>query len=188
MRLALAAVTAALFVSSDLSAAANPGMHVLVVGDSIACGLGPLLQSIASHDSSKVEVECKEGTHISDWNDGRLEEHVMHMPDYPDALVVFLGTNDSTEHKAPDVHRILRVARDYRLPCVWVGPTDVGGKQAPLNGPLEDAVRTQCSYLNVNEAQIPLRADKVHPSPAGAWKLSKLVWAGLRLVVFPPKE
>lgn len=166
------------------AAAPKPvGRHVLIVGDSEACAVRPLAQRIFNEEAQKklvptdsVSVECKGGTTVQYWGvQGHLKEALQKHPN-PDVVIVFLGTNHYGQNKAPDPTIVLDGIENSGAQCVWVGNTAVDGRRWRINSLIRDAVTPRCTYFDTEAAGIPL-ADNAHPTPQGAIKWLRLVWA-----------
>jgi hypothetical protein len=165
----------ALCTVSLTAQAAKPQRHALIIGDSEACAVYPYARTMGD----QVSVECTKSTRVEWWAEGRFQQALDKHPD-ADTVVVFLGTNDYYDTRAPDVKPILDAVSNRHLACVWAGNTPVHGrKHWPINEMLRAAVVPTCSYFDTEAAGIQLLPDEVHPTPEGAAKWIRKVWSAL---------
>jgi hypothetical protein len=160
--------------------------HVLIVGDSEACTVGPYVRTTVAlinqeNDEPRddVHVACKGGTVVQYWGAGGHMQAALREFPHPDDILIFLGTNHYWQKQAPTTASITNFLDS--ADCIWVGNTAVHGQHWAINGLIRDAVTPRCTYFDTEAADISL-ADGVHPTPAGAVRWLRLVWATI-----PPK-
>jgi lysophospholipase L1-like esterase len=169
------------FPDAALEVQAVSPRHVLILGDSEACAvrilndLPGLVRTIndeagAPHDS--VDVECQNGTTVQHWAAGHARRALQLHPN-PDVIIIFLGTNHYNSSTVPPVGSLLTQLGS--VPCVWVGNTQVHGRDWPINDVIRRAAVPRCTYFDTQAAKIPL-VDGVHPTRAGAERWIREIW------------
>lgn len=167
---------------------------VLLVGDSEACMVATVIKDVVPQADAElniptdtVEVECKAGTVIQYWAEGRFFERALKAHPNATNVVVFLGTNHYWNTELPSPKLILDQIVDKKLGCTWVGNTAVYGKKWSINSMLQTAVEPTCSYFDT-EAQNVALWDGVHPGPTAAKKWLKAVWLTIPIRYAEPSE
>lgn len=98
----------------------------------------------------------------------------------PDVLIIQGGLNDATDDAATLAKAATRlIARTADVPrVVMVGPMDVPGRtgEATADATLKAvAAENHVRYISTLHWSIPLQADQVHPTKAGAAKYAELL-------------
>lgn len=165
----------AVFDSKNTDVTRKP-IKTLIIGDSEAGRCFPRVDLVKNQLESVV-VDFKVSTTIQYWSDKRFEKSLNKFN--PDRVVIFLGTNNYTDNKLPNVKPILDVIQNKSLECIWVGPVAArGNKNIPINNLLRDAVQPTCVYFDSIAAEIPLE-DGIHPGKKGVDKWMTMIWKSL---------
>lgn len=152
--------------------------RLLVIGDSLAVGLGPHLKADAAMDRVPyVAVEAKGGTAAHQWDykiAGLLQQHK------PDTVLVVLGTNDAA---MPDptvnrqrIKKIVGFVNDSGARLVWVGmPTLPPRLKADV---VRDMITsTGVDYLDSRQISFERSPDGIHATPAGYAAWARAIWS-----------
>lgn len=160
------------------------GMKILLIGDSLAQGLGPLLKKHAEAEGMSFRSMAKESTRIDQWAtnpavDAMLAEY------QPDVVFVSLGTNDeymggaAVKQQTPYLEKLLgKLGADGRR-VVWIGPPSL---PKPTNGivPLISSRVPSGEYYHSDTLTLPRISDKIHPTSAGYVLWADAFWQWLR--------
>ena len=150
----------------------SPHDNILVIGDSLACGSKWRANEVKK-DNESLQWDCKVGSPIEFWSKNGAAKRALDAHPKTDSVIIFLGTNNYTNVKLPDVEPLLKEVRDRNLRCTWVGPTAVRGKKTALNPLLKAAVEKTCKYVDAED--IPL-GDGIHPTMDGWLTLLTKIW------------
>jgi len=177
-----AALLLLLLVGSGQSrAAGGRPQRVLVIGDSLAVGLGPRLKALAMADgASYVGVEAKGGTSAAQWDSkisSLLQSH------RPDLVLVSLGTNDAAMSdptvSAARIQRIVDTVRASGARLVWIGmPTLPERLKADLVRQIIQ--KTGVEYLDSRGFSFERTSDGIHATPAGYAAWAQAIWSYVR--------
>ena len=145
--------------------------RVVLVGDSLAVGLGPQLAKLARQSGADFRFEGHVGSTVAQW---------LATPAWgawvagfgPTATLIQLGTNDY-RNPSPNVEQYRQFAAKFPS-AVWIMPPDEPAAPMP---------KVRAAIEQVGVPVIPAAtglqygADGIHPTPAGfaAWAAS--VWA-----------
>ncbi len=172
------------------------GMRVLLVGDSLAVGLGPLLGALAKESGVTLKVLAKEGTRIDQWA-ASAELKTLLESFKPELVLVSLGTNDAFMKGADVVakqklqlDKLLEVlttwprSKDYGLGpdhVVWIGPPTLPSPPSPgmvtmIQDGSGSALSPRYHYFHSDRLQIPRVPDKIHPTARGYAGWAGALW------------
>lgn len=165
---------------------APKGSTVMLVGDSLAVGMGPTFRSLAKSDGYQPVVHAAVGTTTAYWV-SRIEKLLaVHKPSL---VVVSLGTNDSTAN--PDwiarnnaiwAH-MTNLITNSGAQVVWIGPPPLHSKR--INPVVADEVRKYIMlsvpdyrYFDSVTFDVHRTSDGVHYTPMGyrLWMTSVWQW------------
>lgn len=164
--------------SSQKSDAAPKRM--LLLGDSLAVGLGPPLKKLAASKGIGVAHDGKVGTTSAAWAHGQSLAADLARDNF-DTVLVSLGTNDmagswTAEQVASYMGAIVDAVQKRGARVVWVAPP----RMPTLR---EEAVRKAIASLGVavfpsDALEIPRGGDKIHPTAIGyaGWAGAILSW------------
>lgn len=151
--------------------------RVLLVGDSLAVGLAPNLQRLASFAGDSFAAEATTGTRSDQW--------APKMPSLltkydPTLVLISLGTNDAnmsdpTQNRGY-VRSIVEAVRASGARLVWILPPTLPPKlkAQPVRDMIVDTgIETYDSYL----IQIPRAGDGIHPTPSGYSSWASAIWS-----------
>jgi len=156
------------------------GARILMIGDSLAVGLGPPLKKLASAQGYGVAYDGKVGTRSGQWASGPSLPADLARDKF-DVVLVSLGTNDmptnfSAEQIQAAMATIVDKIRAAGAQPVWVAPP----RMVTLR---EDAVRQAIASLGVpvfpsDALDIPRGGDRIHPTAIGyaGWAGALLGW------------
>jgi lysophospholipase L1-like esterase len=157
-----------------------PGSRVLLVGDSLAVGLGPPLRSAFTRAGADFLALAKSGTTMTYWIAGapRASVEAALGSFSPTLVLVSLGTNDSygarsDEQLRSDVAAVHALATSRGAEMAWILPPSL--PKPDRVGPL---VR-QAGLHGFESSRLPLRqADGIHPSGRGyaGWAEHVFAW------------
>jgi lysophospholipase L1-like esterase len=151
------------------------GKTVVLLGDSMAQGLGEFLRKKIEAAGAHYILESARSSTIGNWQGGRLKEVIDQRK--PDVLFISLGSNElflknSERTRAPLIKQLTRDLGN--LPAYWIGP--------PSWKPDFGLVRTieanfqPYHFYNSNDLKVPRRSDEIHPTPAGFETWANLIW------------
>lgn len=175
------------------------GARVLVIGDSLAVGMGPILEkALAARGSASYQNIARVGSNIHQWADvaspdgAKLEAALSKKPTL---VIISLGTNDEAARKpsnkppfgptfdvakqrAPAIKQLL--ARLAGINVVWLGPPTFDPKLWPMQRSFRDLLATSLgpNYFNSESLSIPRGGDNLHPTTAGhkLWVQAIMDW------------
>lgn len=151
------------------------GKSVLLVGDSMAEGIGPYLQKkVEAAGGRFINAQERSSTIVWWQGSGKLRELLnQHRPDI---VFIALGSNEifieQPEMRAPLIKAL--VAELDRRPAFWIGP--------PSWKPDKGLVRVidenfqPDHFYNSNDLQVPRAPDGKHPTAQGYQHWTELVW------------
>jgi lysophospholipase L1-like esterase len=148
---------------------------VLLVGDSMAGGLGPFLQKKVEEAGGRfVNVQEQSSTIIWWHGSGRLREALMRHQ--PDVVFISLGSNElftkSPDTRAPIIKKI--VEEIGARPAYWIGPPSWKPDRG-LVRVIEENFQAGRFY-NSNHLDVPRAQDKKHPTQEGYERWVELIW------------
>lgn len=165
-----------LLLAGRSTAASAPG-RLLVVGDSLAVGLGPWLKAMALQSGFEyAAVDARVGTRADQWDakvPGLLALH------RPTLVLVSLGTNDAAMDD-PTVNRqrfqnVVDAVRATGARPVWVGMPSLPQRlKADLVRQMIQA--TGVDYFDSRTVSFERTADGIHATPAGYSVWAKAIW------------
>jgi lysophospholipase L1-like esterase len=169
---------------STAEAASKSGVaapkRMLLVGDSLAVGLGAPLKKLAADKGIGVAYDGKVGTTSSAWASGPSLPADLQKDKF-DVVLVSLGTNDmptgwGAEQVASYMATIVGKIQQSGARAVWIAPP----RMRTLR---EDAVRQAIASLGVpvfpsDALDIPRGGDSIHPTATGyaGWAGAILSW------------
>lgn len=160
-----------------------PGESILLVGDSLAQGLGPPLGKLAVEAGHPFAHEAQQGTRVEQWGEnGRAEAALQRSG--ATFVIVSLGTNDAVTNatfqekfpgRAADL--VARLKAGGARTVLWViPPTMPFSTDAIVAGIEGSGAQTFDSRL----LEIPRVGDKIHPTIAGLASWSAAIFESIR--------
>ena len=158
--------------------------RLLLVGDSLAVGLGPPLRALAREQSVAFEQLAKESTRIDQWaGSQKLGEALAKFR--PTLTLVSLGTND--EYLTGDGGKRQASFLDQLLSRLQVAGSDVGWIGPPtLPKPKSNGVTAliqsrlpAANYFHSEALTIPRGPDQLHPTLKGYAGWAGQIWQWL---------
>jgi len=156
--------------------------RLLLIGDSLAVGLGPPLRALSKDQSVSFDVLAKESTRIDQWaGSQKLTEKLQSFQ--PTLVLVSLGTNDEYlagdggKRQAPYLEQLL--VRLGPVEVGWIGPPTL--PKAASNG-VTGLLQTRISashYFHSEALTIPRGPDKLHPTLKGYAGWAGMIWQWL---------
>jgi lysophospholipase L1-like esterase len=156
------------------------GERVLLIGDSLSAGLGPVMQRHADACGTPFHHHGVVGSHVTEWAhwiDAQLERAA------PTLVIVSLGGNDfgrfDGERVNAGIVRVIAKVRASQARLLWISPPTmpfgdrVGARamwQAALAG--EPGV----DWFPTEQLTIPRARDRVHPTLRGYRSLGATLW------------
>lgn len=158
--------------------------RLLLVGDSLAVGLGPPLRALSKDQSVAFEQLAKESTRIDQWaGSQKLTEKLQVFK--PTLVLVSLGTNDeymtgdAAKRQAPFLEQLLQKLGAAGAEVGWIGPPQLPKPASNGITALLQA-RIQASHYFHSEAlQIPRGPDRLHPTLKGYAGWAGMIWQWL---------
>lgn len=161
------------------------GQNILLIGDSLAVGLGKPLLELARRDGATLSPLGVGGTRIPTWARGtKLTDAML---DRRSLVLVSLGTNDaagndqSIEDLPKDIAALLDRLEARGARVIWIAPPDM--PTLPRVGRVRllifDAVQDHPNAEYMPATYDPPRtSDHIHPTPAGynAWAVHIWMW------------
>ncbi|MFS8071032.1 MAG: GDSL-type esterase/lipase family protein, partial [Byssovorax sp.] len=178
------------------------GARVLLLGDSLAQGLGPPLARLADAAGVPFVARGVQSSTIRQWLTGSALLDAMTQAD-PTLTLVCLGTNDMrAADPGAEGRRALEIINALLLngsAVAWIGPPSVPVDKSAFRSALAAACGQRHVRIFDSQAlQIERAPDRLHPTPAGyrAWAKSIAAWLPLadlgagpaRVASSPPKQ
>lgn len=149
--------------------------RILLIGDSLACGLSPHLKMFAKEAKVPFESHCLNGSRIDQWADSsNLGRYLAQKPTH---VLISLGTNDeySMLKKAfvlEKLHGLIKRIKASGAHIIWIG-----APRLEKNRGIVDAIRPVTPYyFDSRNYQIPRGPDKLHPTIKGFAGWAALIW------------
>ena len=158
--------------------------RVFLLGDSLAVGLRPHLQVLASEARVAFDALAKEGTRIDQWAQSTaLNESLQQFQ--PTLILVSLGTNDeylassAAGRQKPYLETLLRKLNSTGADVAWIGPPKL--PKANSNGvvPLIRSTVKESHYFPSDTLTIPRGPDSLHPTARGYASWAGALWRWL---------
>jgi lysophospholipase L1-like esterase len=159
--------------------------RLLLLGDSMAEGLGPHLKALATEQGIPYVGAGVSGSTIPDWTtshwlEGTLDTFA------PTLVVIVLGTNDAfsnyTPEQSADHARMLLGKIPLESEVVWIGPPLLPETYAGRhpNPALVDSIEKQTpQWFDSSEWVIPRGPDDLHPTAHGYAGWAGAIWGYL---------
>lgn len=153
----------------------QPGLKVLLVGDSLGVGLTKPFKASAVALGEQAMVAAVSGKTMSYWlGQGGLASIVASFR--PDVVLVCLGTNDSktnytTEQLTDQLQRVLATASSTGAKVAWILPPKLPFPERV--GPLVRAAGVP--FFDSAQLDLP-QADGIHPTGAGFAAWNEAIW------------
>jgi len=162
-----------------------PGQsRILLVGDSLAVGLGPFLKQLAKERNVAFEVLAKEGTRLDQWATSQMLRTKL-AEFQPTLVLVSLGTNDEYL-TGKDVVPKQTAAFDTLLGAlmtvhpeavVWIGPPTL---PKPKSNGITAMLQAKTDHYFPSESlTIPRGPDQLHPTARGYAGWAGAIWQWL---------
>jgi len=161
----------------------NESTRLLLIGDSLAVGLGPHLAGLADEEAIEDFLAvAHSGTRIDQW--AQSSELDRTLEDFePTLVLVSLGTNDAAafgqgaaDRQEPYVRELLDLLEEAGATVVWIGPPEMPFDDEELVQLLEDEAP---KYFDSGRYDIPRGPDDIHPTAAGYAGWAGQIWAWL---------
>jgi lysophospholipase L1-like esterase len=158
--------------------------RLLMIGDSLAEGLGPPLQSLARESNVEFARLSRGGTRIDQWAGSRvLAEKIETFK--PTMILVSLGTNDEymsggsvPERQAPYLERLLTRLQSQNAEVVWIGPPRLPRATQGVVALIRKTIPSS-HYFASDRLTIPRGPDGLHPTVRGYAGWAGAIWRWL---------
>ncbi len=166
----------------------GPESRVLLVGDSLAIGLGPTLRKLGAKRAVTVRVLAKSGTTISDWARSAELAHEL-LSFAPTVVCICLGTNDAAlshpEGERPELDALIRLCRRQgKSTLAWIEPP--GLPTLPRIAIVRDMLGTSPAAAGAGMHRfdsrflaLPRTSDGVHCTAEGYRTWAQAIWSYL---------
>lgn len=160
--------------------------RLLLIGDSLAVGLGPQLQAIAKDQKVPFDAVAEVGTRIDQWaTRADLDQHLAAFK--PTLVLVSLGTNDAymqgdwvVGRQQAALQALLAKIKASGAEAVWIGPPTLPLKTSNGIVPMLKATIPSSHYFPSDTAlQLPRGPDGIHPTVAGYAGWAGALWQWL---------
>ncbi|MDX6695967.1 MAG: hypothetical protein QOF02_3570 [Blastocatellia bacterium] len=151
------------------------GKTVLLVGDSMAEGIGPYLQKKVEAAGGRF-INGQERSSTIIWWQGSGKLRALLSQEQPDIVFIALGSNEifleQPELRAPVIKEM--VAELGKRPAFWVGPPS----WKPDTGLVHviDENFQSGHFYNSNDLKVPRAKDGKHPTAQGYQSWTELIW------------
>ena len=167
--------------ASDATAPVQ-GARVLLVGDSLAAGLGPPLKRLVGADGATLATVGRVGTTIRQWARGAwLAEAITQAK--PGLVLVSLGTNDmeSPGDRSGDIAAIVDRVRAAGAGLVWIEPPDMPTlrDRAQVRTTLHATIPAERLFPGPS-VPIQRAKDQIHATPQGYADLAAALWSWVK--------
>lgn len=155
--------------------------RMMIIGDSLAVGLSPLLKSMAAEQKIAVDAFPIISTRIDQWaKSAVLGEHLASFK--PTLVLISLGTNDeyiagdAVSRQRPFLEQLLARFPDSEV--VWIGPPTL---PKTTNGitPMLQARVPSAQYFPSQTLTISRGPDGIHPTAKGYAGWAGAIWQWL---------
>lgn len=183
---ALSAGIGFVFVLSSRHPKIGSDSRILLIGDSLAVGLGPHLRALARDENIDFAVVARRGATISDFGglvateeSARLGEALEQFE--PTLVLIALGTNDeylspeALEREQDDLDALLEQLAPYDV--AWIGVPEL--PKPDSNGAVRMIRDTGVPYFPSAQLELERAADELHPTVAGYAKWAGILWSWL---------
>jgi len=158
------------------------GARVLLVGDSLAAGLGLPLKRLVTTDGAILGTVGRVGTTIRQWaRGGWLAEALTQAK--PGLVLVSLGTNDmeSPGDRSGDIAAIIDRVRAAGAGLVWIEPPDMPTlrDRAQVRATLHATIPAERLFPGPS-VPIQRAKDRIHATPQGYADLAAALWSWVK--------
>lgn len=158
--------------------------RLLLVGDSLAVGLGPPLRALSKDQSVSFDQLAKESTRIDQWAASqKLVEKLATFK--PTLVLVSLGTNDEYmigdggKRQAPHLEQLLSRMQTAGAEVGWIGPPKLPKDQSNGVTALLQTRIPGSHYFHSEGLSIPRGPDQLHPTLKGYAGWAGMIWQWL---------
>lgn len=151
--------------------------RLLLIGDSLAVGLGPGMSRTAKAAGIPFDYTAVSGSRIGQWaNSSQLKLELTTFK--PTVVLVCLGTNDVYANDYPEaaVRKLLTVIGDRKV--YWIGmpslPKDISSVMSAIFQRVSGL-----DYFHSEQLDIPRQPDGVHPTGEGYSVWNRAIWEWL---------
>jgi hypothetical protein len=156
----------------------GPGARILLVGDSLAQGLGPPLKQLAIDNGFAFQVDGRQGTRIVDWaTQPWLQQDLTTFK--PTLVLVSLGTNDM-RLKDPSTEKTSLMKLVQKLQGVRTLLLAPPTMPFPDSGVRPMLSATGLPLFHSETLTIPRSTDGIHPTVVGYAGWAGVLWSRLR--------
>lgn len=167
------------------AAAVRRGEHILLIGDSHAEGIGPLMQRTAERAGYQWTTVAVRGSRVVHWP-AVLRNLLVRVK--PSLVIVSLGTNDAVVGDASNIDRriaeVQSAANNADAVLVWVSPPTLPIRY-PVRHTVQTAVMASPIAFDSTKIVIARQNDGIHATPDGYafWGASVWTWMQARRIV-----
>ena len=153
-------------------------LRLMLVGDSLAVGMGHEFSRIARSLHYTVNVHAKVGSTTRQWIKWIDRDLTVYRPDI---VFVSLGTNDAAAPNAltlwPDMYEVFAAkVRDSGATLVWIGPPEVTSSRVKKLTEVRHAIRSVAPLYFGSEALRINQWDGIHTDADGYETWIRHVW------------
>lgn len=160
--------------------------RVLLVGDSLAVGLGPYLSELSKPRRVAFDSMGVVGTRIDQWSSNpALKDRLASFQ--PTLVLISLGTNDAymmggiqtVADQRARLRELLTLIKGSGADYVWIGPPTLPAAKNPwMVAMIRDEVATG-HYYHSERLDLPRGPDGLHPTIKGYAGWAGLIWSHL---------
>lgn len=157
--------------------------RILLVGDSLAVGLGPYLRELSGPRRVAFDSTAAVGTRIDQWSSNATLKAAL-AAFRPTLVLVSLGTNDAymqggvatAEQQRLRLRELLSLIKAHGADYVWIGPPALPAAKNPyVLAMLKDEIPLS-HYYHSERLDLPRGPDGLHPTLKGYAGWAGLVW------------
>lgn len=161
--------------------------RVLLIGDSLAVGLGPPLRELAGAAGLELVVEAQQSTRIDQWAGERLRGLLATFQ--PGLTLVSLGTNDMRQRAAREAKRgqigeLVDTVRRGGGDLAWIGPPSMPFPDAGIRALLwEELNARSVPFFDSSARTIERAHDRIHATATGYQRWAEQIAAWVPFAV-----
>ena len=160
----------------------TPPTRVLLIGDSLAVGLGPVMDELADNCGTPFAHRAFIGAHVTQWHASpRLADAFSSVA--PTVVLVSLGGNDFQRSDPDNVRAAIdalvdRIVAQGARP-LWISPPTMPfSDRIGVREMWRSALRRHpgAAWFPTEELEIARAPDRIHPTPPAYKTLGRLIW------------